>query len=226
MTESSNASKFREVAVDVATILAALSAVIVTGLFIRDKFSAPSRGSPPATVSVPDWRQYAAGGHRIGPPGAAVTIVEFGDYECPACAAFQKTLEAVLAAHPQDVALVYRHWPLPFHRFAYPAARAAECAAAQGRFPQFNQLMYAKQDSLGLVPFDDIAARSGVTDLASFRRCNRQTGKVAAIETDIAAAEKLGGSGTPTILLDSLRLQFPPDSLELEKLIQTQLQTR
>lgn len=66
-----------------------------------------------------------------GNPNATITIVEFSDFQCPYCARGTQTLEQLLALHPDDVRVVFAHYPLPNHDWARPAAIASECAAAQ-----------------------------------------------------------------------------------------------
>ncbi len=76
-----------------------------------------------------------------GPADAWVTIVEFSDFECPFCRDAEPTLEAVVAAHPADVRLVYKEYPLPFHDRAMPAALAADCAGQQLKFWEMHDLL-------------------------------------------------------------------------------------
>ena len=119
---------------------------------------------------------------------------------------------------------MYRHWPLTsIHRFAYPAARAAECAGRQGRFEAFHDLVYAKQESLGLKTFAEFARESGVSNLRAFASCIATTTSVPAIEADISEALRVGGIGTPTILVNGYRLPEPPDSAALATIIFAEL---
>ena len=204
------------------SILAAACAVTLTGLALRDRFAAPSAplaSRDTTTVPVDGWEKLISSGHRLGSPSGALTILEFGDFECPACGAFEVTLRKFRAAHPSDVAIVFRHWPLPYHHLAYPAARASECASAQGRFAEFHDLLYARQDSLGILPLHDMAERAGVSDLAAFDRCNASAQQVPAIEMDIAAALNAGGHGTPTVVINGMRLPGLPDAARLEQLL-------
>jgi protein-disulfide isomerase len=207
---------------------AVLCAVVSTALMVRREFR-PLGASTPINrdpTPVKDWQRYAVTGHRMGPASARVTILEFADFECPVCRSFTTgPLEYVRSKHPDDIQVVFRHWPLSYHRFAYPAARASECAAAQGRFDAFHDLIYAKQDSLGLKPFSGFAREAGVSDSAAFDRCNTTPGSVLAIDADVAAARVIGGHGTPTIVINGLMLAGAPDSLMLERLVNQALRT-
>lgn len=204
----------------------AICALVVTGTVVHRELSSPRPiGSAiRQNKQVVNWQEIASSGQRVGSPTAAVTIVEFADFECPACGMFERrSLRAALTKYPQDVAYVFRHWPLAYHRFAYPAARAAECAGEQGRFHEYRMHAYDSQDSLGLKSFRQIAEESGVTDLVAFDRCNANPAPVTAIADDIAAALSLGGGGTPTILVNGLMLGGVPDSAELDDLIRDAL---
>ena len=105
--------------------------------------------TPPGEATVTNWQRYADGGHRLGPETAAVTIIEFGDYQCPFCRASEPHLKAIRAKYGNDVALVYRHFPLPGHGSAFPAARGAECAGQQDRFWEFHELLYSTESWIG-----------------------------------------------------------------------------
>jgi protein-disulfide isomerase len=207
-------------AVDVLTVVTGLCALLITGLAVGRSFSAtpltPRQVPSREAVRLDNWEEIRARGHRIGAAGAPVMIVEFGDFECPMCRVFATTIKSILAAHPEDVALVYRHWPLSYHRFAYPAARAAECAAEQGRFEPYAFLLFEQQDSLGLISFVDLARRVGVVDIAAFEACRGSRDPVPAIDTDAALAKQMRFHGTPTIIINGLYLATTPDSVALE----------
>jgi protein-disulfide isomerase len=204
-----------------------LCAVTVTALLIRREFfAAPSVRQPTRKAAAPtpvdDWARYAMSGHRMGPVDAPITIVEFADFECPACGHFTNvTLKQVEANHPGQVAVVFHHWPLTYHRFAYPMARASECAAEQGRFKEFHDLVFTKQDSLGLKSMEAFARGSSVADVPRFLECAAADGKLSVIEEDVGAAKFLGGQGTPFVLVNGLAYSSMPDSAALETVIRS-----
>jgi protein-disulfide isomerase len=87
--------------------------------------------------------------HVIGPPGAAVTIVEYGDFECPNCKQAAPAVKLMLDRFAGRIRFVYRHFPLEdVHPHALLAAEAAEGAASQGRFWQMHDLLFANQQHL------------------------------------------------------------------------------
>jgi protein-disulfide isomerase len=196
---------------NVGTTLVVLCTVIMTGVTVRREFATPGRRAAPGpqpAERLASWRDISAVGHRFGPPDAELTIVVFSDFECPMCRTFAtRTYPTVAARYPGRIALLYRHWPLRQHRFAYPAARASECAAAQGRFQQFHDLLYANQPMLGLRTFQQFAAEAGIRDVAAFNSCYEQEESVPAIERDIEAVARIGGTGTPTVVVNGWLLR-------------------
>lgn len=202
--------------------IAVLSLAVIAGLTVRRELFGPGAGtrSPAQQRQVADWRSYASTGHRVGPDSATVTIVEYEDFECPVCGEFNRgPFKDVASRFPGRVAVVHKHWPLPMHRLAYPAARAAECASEQGRFEEYRQLLYDKQDSLGLKTFQEFAVSAGIGDLPRFNACYSNSKRVGVIEHDINEAKALGAHGTPTLMINGLMLVGAPDSIELERYI-------
>jgi protein-disulfide isomerase len=86
-----------------------------------------------------------------------------------------------------------------------------------------HDLLYQKQDSLGFIPFNELAQRSGVPDLARFGDCYADTNPVPTIESDRILADSLKLSGTPAIIIDGRLYPNPPDSAQLDKLISARL---
>jgi protein-disulfide isomerase len=169
--------------IDAVVVVSAVGALVVASVVLASQRAAGP--SDRATV-VRAWQQYGEGGQRLGPEVAAVTLVEFGDYQCPACGVGEKHFEAVRRRNP-EVAFVYRHFPLPAHEFAEGAAEAAECAAEQDRFPQMHPGLY-QASALDLEALVDFARQAGVTDLDGFTKCLRDGRTRSRIEEDRRAA--------------------------------------
>ncbi len=149
-----------------------------------------------------------------------MTIVEFVDLECPACRAFHVTLEEVLRTHPQDVSLLYVAYPLPIHRFALGAARAAECAHRYGRFREWVDVVYDKQDFLGLKSWGAYAKEAGLPDTATISGCATDPTPVGRIEGGLALGKKIHVMGTPTVIVNGWRFQYPPTKEELTNVVE------
>ena len=185
---------------------------------VRREFQRPAaaaEGNPPRRLE--DWSDLVAAGHRMGSSSPRLTILEFADFECPACRSIESSiLGPFLAEHPQDVAVVFRHWPLDYHRFAIPAAIAGECADRQGRFEAFYRVAYAKQDSLGLKTFASFAEDALVPDAAAFAACLEDSTAMVRIRQDAKVALALGGRGTPTIAVNGWLFLHPPTRTQLD----------
>jgi protein-disulfide isomerase len=186
----------------------------IAGLSETNDGQRAAQAAPEPPVPVDDWARVSGSGHRIGPSDAPVTIVVFSDFQCPFCARFAtQVLPALQKSFPGKVTMLFRHWPLSGHQWAYPAARAAECAADQGRFEQFHNAVFASQSALGTKPFVDYAKEAGVANLREFEKCTKVTVPLRSITEDVTEARRIGGRGTPTIVINGLRLR-PPYSPE------------
>jgi protein-disulfide isomerase len=168
---------------------------------------------------VKDWSRILESGRTDGSPGAPVQLVEFGDLECPFCRQFNATLHAVRNRFPQEIAYTFVHFPIPGHRFALSAARASECAAAQGRFDEMVNAVYELQDSLGFRSWADFARDAGVSDIEKFQRCTQSTSVVPLVAAGQAAARQFNIQGTPTVMLNGWRYGSPPSDSELTRAI-------
>jgi protein-disulfide isomerase len=139
--------------------------------------------------------------HVLGNPDAPVTLLEYGDYECPYCGAAAPVLRRVVEESDGQVRLVFRNFPLPsVHPFALTAALAVEAAGAEGVFWPMHELVFARQDRL-----DDAALRAYAEELGVDG--SRVVGEAAQVfgdkvEADFAAGLEAGVAGTPTVFID------------------------
>jgi protein-disulfide isomerase len=225
--------RLREALLNIGTGLCVLCAIAVSiGAYRNGAFSmraaarSSGQGGAASRTPVPEWRSLLTTGRRIGPTDAALTIIEFGDFECPACASFARRLDSLRTRYPQDFAVVFHHLPLPYHKLAYPLARASECAAAQGKFTAFHDLAFHKAESLPITALNRIGAQVGVEDQARFDNCFLDTASVVAIDTDVKLAREIGVRGTPGIIIDGELLDRAPETAELDSLIQHRRRSR
>ena len=216
----------RDTVLNAAVVIVATCAVVTTSLAAVRAFRPPPPVSPPAAVEIKDWRRYAAVGHRLGPAEAAVTIVEFSDFQCPFCRAAAATLKSLRIKYNGQVALVYRHFPLErVHSLARPAAIASECADRQGRFESFHDALFAA-DSLRASGWTKLAHQSGVRDTVAFAACLRDPVGGDAVDKDVIAGTELKVRGTPTILVNQYRITGGAQPDILDSLIRLALRPR
>jgi protein-disulfide isomerase len=141
-----------------------------------------------------------------GNVNAPVTIVEFSDFQCPYCSRLQPTLKEVLTAYPEEVRLVYKHYPLSFHKQARNAAKATEAAAEQGKFWEMHDLIFEKFNKLTEPMFSEFAEQLGL-DLDKFKADYASNKYDKQIQDDINLARKASVTGTPTLFLNGKRMQ-------------------
>ena len=139
--------------------------------------------------------------HVLGNPDAPVTVLEYGDYECPYCAAAAPVLRELVESSEGRVRLVFRHFPLAAnHPHALTAALAAEAAGAQGAFWPMHDLLFARQDRLGDGALRAYAEELGLDgDEVVGEPAQRFAAKVAA-DFEQGLADEVGG--TPTVVVD------------------------
>jgi protein-disulfide isomerase len=141
-----------------------------------------------------------------GKVNAPVTLVEFSDFQCPYCARLQPTLKEVLKAYPEEVRLVYKHYPLSFHKQARNAAKAAEAAREQGKFWEMHDLIFENFNKLTENMFSEFAQKLGL-DIAKFKSDYASKQYDSLIQADISSARNASVTGTPTLFLNGKRMQ-------------------
>jgi protein-disulfide isomerase len=123
-------------------------------------------------------------------------------------------MKALRKKYPAAVAEVIRHYPLPGHAVAVEAARAASCAAFDGRFVAFNDQLFSHPDSLGSKPWTSYAREAGLVDTVSFQAC--LTGKRAAalVAADMESGRALKIARTPTLLVNDKMYEGLPSDFQ------------
>jgi protein-disulfide isomerase len=156
--------------------------------------------------------------HIRGPIDAVVTVVEYGDFECPWTQMAAPTARELLAANT-DIRYVWRHLPLhDVHPYAQLAAEAAEAAAAQGKFWEMHDLLLSNQGSLQLENLIDYAARLSL-DTGRFRDNLLRHPYASRVARDVDSADRSGVAGTPTFFINEHRHDGPQDLPVLSKVI-------
>jgi Na+/H+ antiporter NhaA len=194
----------------VGVLTAALVAASLTWLLSTATKKLPRKARIRALLGTPDLIVDLAEpfdperDHVRGPVEAPVTIVEYGDFECPYCGQAEPVVRELLRDFG-DVTYVWRHLPLnDVHPNAQQAAEAAEAAAEQGAFWEMHDLLLDHQDALG---FDDLlgyAEQLGL-DVARFEEDLRTRAGARRVAEDVDSADLSGVSGTPTFFINGIR---------------------
>lgn len=161
--------------------------------------------------------ESARGPHPSSNANAAVTITEFGDLECPACAAAHIGLiTPLLQQEGQRISYEFKHFPLrSIHRYALEASMAAECAADQGKFWEYSDLVFTEQSSLsadGEEALQAWAAELGL-DTELFNRCLASDIKRDTVLADYDEGRDMGVTGTPTFFVNGQRVETDLDAM-------------
>jgi len=152
---------------------------------------------------------------------SGVVFIEYGDFQCPACAAYHPILQQVKEQYKGVVTFQFRHFPLEaLHKNARAASRAAEAASNQGKFWEMHDFLFENQqawqntaDPLSI--FEDYAKSIGVSDLAKFTADYKSSAVNDTINADLDAGRALEVQSTPTFVLDGKKLeQNPAGSVE------------
>ncbi len=155
---------------------------------------------PGGSAAVPVRKDDPAKGKATAP----VTVVIFSDFQCPYCARATPAVKEIESAHPDDVRLVWKHLPLPFHPNAMPAALAAEAAREQGgsqKFWAMHDRLFANQAALSDETYTRYAQELGL-DQARFKKDLAEPRLRARVQEDAQLAQTLGVNGTPTFVVN------------------------
>ena len=169
--------------------------------------------------------QVAADGPARGPKDAPVTIVEFSDFECPYCGAAHDTVEQVMNTYAGKVRLVYRQFPLNFHPHAAKAAEASLCAADQGKFWEYHEVLFKNQKKLDLPDLKAHAGEVGL-DTQKFSQCLDSGDKMKAVDADQQAGLAVGVGGTPAFFINGIFLNGAQPFDEFKKVIDGELASK
>ncbi len=164
--------------------------------------------------------------HVLGPDDAPVTLLEYGDYECPYCRQVVPVIQELRERFGDRLRYVFRHLPLAkAHPDAQLAAEAAEAAAAQGKFWEMHELLYEHQGELDREHLDDYASEIGL-DVERFERELDAHTYADRVREDFLGGVHSGANGTPTFYLNGVRYDGPWDFESLAEEIEKPLGVR
>lgn len=157
--------------------------------------------------------------HKVGAGNKGVTLVEYGDFQCPSCGVYYPVIDEVIKKYGDDITFQFRNFPLTqIHPNAMAAHRAAEAAAKQGKFWEMYSLLYRQQQVWSNSPnmaqvADDYAKQLGLK-LDQFKKDYKSSEVNATINADLAAGHDLKVTGTPTFFINGQRVEKSPQNLE------------
>ena len=177
----------------------------------------------PTEETPEDLSFIAAEDPIIGNPNATLTIVEYGDFECPFCGETYWTLELIFEEYPNEVKIVYKNFPLTsIHSFAQKAAEAAECANIQGEFTAYYNLLFQNQDALDIDDLKNYARDLGL-DTEAFNSCLDSGAMEEEVARDTSDGAKEGVTGTPTFFIGEQRIEGNKKFAEFQAIIEEEL---
>ncbi len=197
--------------------------IIVLGLIVwgltaamnKAPISTGSTYGTPAAVTATD--------HVRGSMNAPVTLIEYGDFQCPACGIYFPYVEKIFNQSSTTMRLVFRNFPLPQHANAIPAALAAEAAGAQGKYWEMYSMLYANQKEWSEVPdaspiFEKYATQIGLS-LNAYKASLKDPSLKGKIVADKTEGDNIGIDQTPTFFLNG-KLIRPNNYDEFKSLVQ------
>jgi protein-disulfide isomerase len=193
----------------------------------RRQFVESLRSKTPVRVTLEPPRQQvaAANGATKGPAAAPVQIIEFSDFQCPYCQRAQSTVEQVLNTYGDRIQFVYRHFPLPNHPNARPAAEASLCAAEQGKFWPYHDKLFASPSQLSEADLKKHAAELGL-DAPKFDACVESRKYKAQVDADAQAGEQAGVNGTPAFFINGRLLSGAQPFEAFKRIIDDELSSK
>lgn len=199
-------------------MIIAVLVLIFGGIFFFTKSKSNAPGSNNG------GSQTGGSNHVVGANQKQVTLVEFGDFQCPACAQYYPVMKQVKQKYGDQIAFQFRHFPLvQIHPNAMVAARAAEAAGKQGKFWEMHDLLYENQTAWSQSSnpnaiFEQYAAQLSL-NVETFKQDMADSNTLAIINADVAAAQGFGATGTPTFVLNGKKIESPNNADGFFKLI-------
>ncbi len=199
-------------AIGIVTLL-----IIVGGVLISNNMGKTASSNTPVQ-KVDSNLLIRDDSNKISTDSAKVTLVEFGDFQCPACAAYHPEVKKIINSNKDKLNFVFRNFPLSQHQNALVAAEAAEAAGEQGKYWEMYDILYEKQNDWAesRKPLDLFSqyAKDIKLDVEKFKKAvneNKFSDKINKDKTDGTA---LGVTSTPTFYINSEKFSGSPDDLE------------
>ena len=214
-------------------IWAGVITVLIGGLWflVSTVNNSPSPSNPIEMVNLPPVSKddFAKGpeSDKTGSESARVTLIEYGDFQCPACAAYFPLVKQISEEFNKDLRIVHRFFPLTnIHKNAMLAAQTAFAAGLQGKFWEMHDKLYANQTSWSDInPRETFIgyAKDLKLDLDQFKKDLDEDSTKQFIESEMNKATSIGINSTPTFFVNNLRIQNPANFEAFKKIIQDEI---
>ena len=143
--------------------------------------------------------------HIIGEPDATITLIEYGDYQCPDCGIAYPLIKTLMQEFRNKLRFVFRNFPLQEHPEAMIAAQTAEAAGHQHKFWEMHDLIYEHQDKLNGNIMIDFAKRLNL-NIEQFKKDRNSSDVLSKIESDLESGQRSGVHGTPTFFINDKKI--------------------
>jgi protein-disulfide isomerase len=178
---------------------------------------APTAPAAPPRIPIGSevFKIFPGNAPQTGAKDPKITLIEFSDFQCPYCSRAKGTVDELLKIYKDSLQVTFRHFPLPFHSNAMPAAIAAVAAAEQGKFWQMHDKLFANQQALGADDLEKYAKEIGL-DMAKYKAAINNPKTKEAVEADKKMGETFGVGGTPAFFINghSFSGAYPLDSFK------------
>lgn len=167
--------------------------------------------------------------HTVGAGNKKVTLIEYGDFQCPACKSYFPIVQEIKTSYGDEITFQFRHYPLnQIHPNAFIGSRAAEAAGKQGKFFEMHDLLYEQQDlwSAGSNPTATLEGYASQLqlNLDQFKADMMSAQTAAVINADVKAGQAVGANSTPTFVINGRKIEENPRSVEdFKKLIDEEI---
>ena len=186
------------------------------GQWVRVKF-----GDKPEPETGDRYRVELRGDEpQFGPDDALVTIIEFADFQCPYCADSVEPIKSAMKGYEGEVRLIFKHYPLPGHNRAAPAAYASWAAHQQGKFWEFHDRLFADKASIEGVPA--LVKELGL-DATKFGQDMESAAAKKSVDQDMLSGAKVGVTGTPAFYVNGHLYRGKRSEVDWRKIIESEL---
>ena len=195
-------------------VIGGITLVTFIGIIVLASRSQPDK---PYLVKVDETKLFSDYTPTLGNPDAKVTLVEFSDFECPACASFSPIVQRIVEDNRNDIKFGYRHFPLPQHLNSVSSAVAAVAAGEQGKFFEYGDKLFANQSALSDEDLIRYAQELGL-DMAKFEKDIKNNDLKQRVNDDTKLGLELKINSTPSFILNGTLMNFQ-NLAEFETLI-------